>query len=204
MGKRFLHWLLDTVDPMVLLLVLLVSIALIVLIVDRVAITNDEVVVMARYWRRQIFIHDYQTREYESWDHHVASDYVEIKGCYTRQSGTMTIGDVTYPVFDNWCRWTANRWAYSYTINAEGFPDETLPFWPALDFVPCESVELGCRKEDRRAEWYFTTFGENQCTYSSQDVWARYQNGTRWILPITGVFKTPICHEVKAIGENER
>jgi hypothetical protein len=70
---------------------------------------------------------------------------------------------IQQPVYDNYCTYTVDRWAYVRTETAS--ERDTEPYWPAVEYAQNEREEEGGRKESyvvyvvdqKEKTWEYTT-----------------------------------------------
>jgi len=172
--------------------------------------TDAEATVSALSWERAIAIESFQAVPDSAWEDGVPGDAYGIS-CERRQRSTRQVpdgsheectdvdqGDGTFrrecrkvqdyrdePVYDDWCRFTVNRWVHARDLKASGTGDDP-PAWPApalgTGALSGGSVTLGGEREGARREQYAIVIrlkegDEQTCRFDDEADWAQYQAG---------------------------
>lgn len=102
------------------------------------------------------------------------------------------------PVYDDYCSFTVNRWAYTRDVTASGVLGEHDPAWPTLNLR--SSTGLGSEREGGRTETYRVLLQAEDKVYTcvvDYDVWQRVNVGSAYELPVSVVTGSPDCSALK-------
>jgi hypothetical protein len=180
------------------------------------------VLVTGHSWDRVINIEDYDRRSESGWRDAVPSDGYSLS-CQQRQRSTRQVpdgetcstrrvdqGDGTFreeqvcetryreePIFDDFCDYTVDRWAYSRKVEASGGSLNDPPYWPETNITRTGDC-YGCEREGQQKEetyrLHFTDDDSNpyECDLD-QATWEGIGVETRWTVQIAVVTKRPDC-----------
>lgn len=172
-------------------------------------------------WERTIAIEDFQPRTGSDWRDSVPGDAYSLS-CSERQRGTRKVadgsheecrdvdqGDGTFrrecrtvtdyrdePVYDTWCSYRVDRWAYARQATAQGEGKNPPPAWP--DYELAQGVgRYGQERAADRDETYTVHIRKSDgdmhaCDFDQQADWEQYDVGAKVTLKlhITG---SPDC-----------
>lgn len=89
---------------------------------------------------------------------------------------------VQQPIYDNYCTYTVERWAYARTETAS--ERDTAPYWPAVDYGANEREEQGGRQESYVV--YIVDENEKTWEYTTNlDTWEQFSRGQKVALKVT-------------------
>lgn len=176
-------------------------------------------------WQRTVEIEDFQPRLGGDWRDSMPGDAYSLN-CYQKQRGTRRVetgshqeckdvdqGDGSFrrecetvkeyrdePVYDTWCDYKVDRWAYNRKVTADGEGKSPPPTWPAFTLAS-GSGRYGAEREQERYGKYAVIVREDggkkhTCTFSNQTTWEQYDVGAKVTLKlyITG---SPDCDTLK-------
>lgn len=174
------------------------------------ATRETKIIVRGHSWEREILIEQYQQVREGAWDEQVPIDAYSTS-CSQRQRDTRQVpdgqecrtirtdnGDGTFsereqcttryrsePVYDTWCDYTIDRWAYGRSVTTSGQSVNESPVWGEVT-LKCEGqARLGCERESSRKETYLVHFAgtDNDKTYQCpfpQDQWQNIRVESLW------------------------
>lgn len=103
------------------------------------------------------------------------------------------------PVYDTFCSYTINRWAYERSVRAQGDSLADQPVWPDLNLRQTGTC-IGCEREGRRSETYRVMLRAGENTYTCDVPFDRWQSmgiETNWNLAVGVVTGQPDCGSLK-------
>jgi hypothetical protein len=161
-------------------------------------------VVTALSWERTIEIEDFQPRAGADWDESVPGDAYSLS-CEQRQRSTRKVPDGSHeeckdvdqgdgsfkrecrtvtdyreePVYDRWCSYRVDRWAYKRSVKASGNGQNPAPTWPTPTLSSAAAGRYGQEREGQRKEKYTVAFREkdgkkHQCDFDSLSRWMSF------------------------------
>ncbi|MCL4239334.1 MAG: hypothetical protein KJ047_13925 [Anaerolineae bacterium] len=173
---------------------------------------DAEATVSAVSWERTITIESFQAVPDSAWEDDVPGDAYDIS-CQRKQRDTRQVPDGSHeecadvdqgdgsfrrecrtvqdyrdePVYDDWCRFTANRWVYVRDLKASGAGDDP-PAWPSQTLalstgaLTTGPASLGSEREGARREQYAVVIRlkngkEQTCRFDSEADWTQYRAG---------------------------
>ncbi|MEW6578503.1 MAG: zinc ribbon domain-containing protein [Chloroflexota bacterium] len=167
--------------------------------------TSAEGTVSALGWERTIAIESFQAVPGSAWEDDVPGDAYGIS-CKREQRGTRQVPDGSHeecrdtdqgdgsfrrecrtvqdyrdePVYDNWCKFTVNRWAYAREVTASGTGDDP-PAWPtytlALGTGTLGRERAGAQREQYTVVLRLEDGDEQTCRFDDEADWAQYRAG---------------------------
>jgi hypothetical protein len=205
------------------LLLLLVPVAVLVG-VELLGKRSAHVQVTGHTWVREIRIEDFDQRSAGSWCDQMPTDAYRIhrrekerstrevpdgESCQTKRvdNGDGTFKEVREctpryrkePVYDTWCDYQVDRWAYKRSVVARGGLAEA-PAWPALDLRPCQ--RRGCEREAGRKETYTVHLADKKggrthdCAFP-ESLWRRFAVGDTYESQVSLMLKRLDCGKLQ-------
>jgi len=167
--------------------------------------TDAEATVNALSWERAIAIESFQAVPDSAWEDDVPGDAYGLS-CERRQRSMRQVPDGSHeectdvdqgdgsfrrecrtvqdyrdePVYDDWCRFTVNRWAHARDVTASGAGDDP-PAWPIYTLAQ-GSGALGSERAGAQREQYTVVLrlgdgDEQTCRFDNEADWAQYRVG---------------------------
>ena len=105
------------------------------------------------------------------------------------------------PVYDDYCRWTVDRWSHTRWVTESG-TGQREPRWPRPRYKNCTG-SLGCERLGSRQSTYSVGFVAPEENYESltcefsQSAWKRYTPGTSWKAKIRVVWGNLQCSSLQ-------
>jgi hypothetical protein len=183
--------------------------------------------VTAMSWERTIDIQDFQPRGDSGWDETVPGDAYG-RSCVQKQRSTRQVasgshqeckdvdqGDGSFrrechsvtdyrdePVYDQWCTYTVDRWAYRRSAKASGNGEQPPPAWPAYTLAS-GTGRYGQEKAGGQHESYTVAVRdsdgkERRCDFDQQSKWSQYDVGMKVRLKVT-ITGSPDCDTLKIV-----
>ena len=188
--------------------------------------TPAEVTVVSHKWSRNIVVERFGPIDDADWcdeiparadhirrsskvrDHEKVADGQECKtrrvdngdGSYTQKRECKTKYRKE-PIYDDWCKFSVDRWTTDRTEESTGISRSTTPRWPTVQLSKTGSC-IGCEREGNRSERYTVIFqGEenrqHSCTFN-QTRWQRIEPGTRYSATV-GVLNRLDCGSLQRL-----
>lgn len=167
--------------------------------------------VTERSWRREIQVEVFGPVSEEAWRDEVPAgasglscsrrvrDTIQVEDGETCRIERIEQGDGTFreeevcepvyrseEVYDDFCTYTVERWAYARSVEASGLRAADKPVWPALSLQSGAGDCRGCEREGQRIEEYVVTFAEQgsdetyECAFNELSEWERFTEGSLW------------------------
>lgn len=194
--------------------------------------THDvNVTVIGHDWERTIRVEEFRQVSESDWEGSVPSGAYGVS-CSRQQRSTRQVpdgescstsmvnvdnGDGTFsresrktcttkyrdePVYDDWCRYTVDRWVFKRAAVAQGAALTPAPYWPDPQVKPCASY--GCEREGDRQDMYRLMLRSRDrpepyiCNQPQAD-WSRTPLQTQFRLTVGSVFKEARCGSLQRL-----
>ena len=179
------------------------------------------VMVEGHSWERVIEVESYQSVSESNWRDTVPVSAYSMS-CSQRQRSTERIqtgescntvrrdnGDGTFsesescqptyreePVYDDYCTYRVDRWAFARDVVTQGDSLKDTPQWGDVSLNCANQTRLGCEREGNRTESYLVQLEGDDGSYEckrSQDQWASMPLESSWLLEVTSIGNSPVC-----------
>lgn len=106
------------------------------------------------------------------------------------------------PVYDTYCSYTVNRWAYERAVRTDGDNLNDALVWPDTN-IQRTGTCIGCEREGRRSETYKVTLRTGESTYVcdvSLERWRAMPIESTWKVDVGVLTGQPDCRTLEPTG----